>query len=186
MLSESEEFSCSLVMNKTPENKNPNLDFFYEYTVSVFEGVNDSINILNTKMGAVIAFNGLLIRIISDMPDQRTYFHKLPCYTCLGMKGLSYFVLILSIWICVIGLLPKPRGEIAKPMHLLSECYNSSIEDNKVFVLKGFQNSLNIYEEIRDQKSKMLKKAYILLAIATTLFAIDSFFGFFLWNIRLD
>ncbi|WP_210407580.1 hypothetical protein, partial [Hydrocoleum sp. CS-953] len=51
------------------EKDNSNIQLIYEYAKQVLEDIDSSQNTLNTKLGAVIAFDGLMIRFLSDLPD---------------------------------------------------------------------------------------------------------------------
>ena len=142
-----------------------NLDLIYAYTESILKAVNDDTNTINTKLGTVIAFNSVLIRIAMDLPDQMLTIGQLPCYMCLLIKVIIFALLICSVWISSSGLLflasTQPtkltafyygRGDRTKlwkiaikfsPMKNTSKS-NSIIFDKKANSIRTYANSISI------------------------------------------
>ena len=67
-------------------NLTNNLDLIYEYTASILKAFDEDAKAINAKLGTIIAFNGVLIRISMDLPDQLTKIGGIPCYSCLIIK----------------------------------------------------------------------------------------------------
>ena len=150
-----------------------NLDLIYAYTESILKAVNDDTNTINTKLGTVIAFNSVLIRIAMDLPDQMLTIGQLPCYMCLLIKVIIFALLICSVWISSSGLLtPNSSGSVVKPSELLENWYGEDREICKLFILKGLSQAVTGLDEERERKSRQLSRSIRLLATAVTLFAI--------------
>lgn len=160
--------------NDSTEHYN-NLDLIYEYTGSILKAVNDDTNTINAKLGTVIAFNGVLIRVAMDLPDRTLIINRLPCYTCLIIKVLVFSLLIASVWVSTSGLLtPGASSSVVKPSELLENWYGEESEVCKLFILKGLSQAVEGLDEERERKAKQLRRAIQLLATTVTLFAIGS------------
>ncbi len=161
------------------EKDNSNIQLIYEYTKQVLEDIDSSQNTLNTKLGAVIAFDGLMIRFLSDLPDDSLVLNLpdmdiyLNCKMCLYLKILSYCSLIISLIFGLRGYQPKKGGEIIMPEELIERCLNITEEHYRLSLIKFWNKSIKELADLRDAEAKILKRAVLFLGFAVILSAID-------------
>lgn len=105
------------------------------------EDIQGSIDVLNTKLSAVVGFNAVLIRFSSSLPDKslkidiETLGVNLSCYSCLILKILSCILLIISIIISLIAFFPKGTGTIIRPNELIEKCLKVSEQDYRLSII---------------------------------------------------
>lgn len=149
---------------ETPVDDETNVTLLYDYIEKTYASVNENINRLDTKLGSIVAFDGFFIRSISDMPDHRVVTDNLPHYELLMLKCVAYGLVIGSIWVCILGLLPKPVGEIAEPHKLLYGFYKKPLEYTQNYLMKGWVQTIETLKEKAREKASKLKIGFILLA----------------------
>lgn len=151
-----------------------NLDLIYEYTNSILQAVSADTNTINTKLGTVIAFDGILVRTAMDLPDHLLKINSYPCYSCLLIKVLVFSLLIISIWFGIRGLTTRPFASVVRPGELLDNWYREDSEICKIFILKGLRQAVEGLDRERSEKSRALNRALILLALAASLYGIGA------------
>lgn len=72
----------------TKEHCNNNANFAYEYTQKTLENVNKSLDVVNTKLSAALAFSGVLLKFTESLHSD-------------GILGL------IKIGICFFALAPS-------------------------------------------------------------------------------
>ncbi len=157
-------------------NSTNNLDLIYEYTASILKAFDEDTKAINAKLGTIIAFNGVLIRISMDLPDQLTKIRGIPCYSCLIIKIVIFFLLICSIWISITGLKTRPSYSIVRPGELLDNWYAVDSEICKIFIVKGLREAVEGVDRERAEKSNQLNRSLTSLAIAVTLYGFGALF----------
>jgi hypothetical protein len=163
-----------MVKNSIDDSNHNNLDLIYTYTESILKAVNDDVNTINTKLGTVIAFNGVLVKVAIDLPDQKSIISGLNCYTCLVIKISICTLLLCSIWISTSALIPIVNSSIAKPSELLKNWYTVDSEVCRLFILKGLSQAIEGLDEERERKSNQLSNGIRLIAGAFTLIVMGS------------
>jgi hypothetical protein len=153
-------------------NNANNLDLIYEYTESILKNFNEEVKTINTKLGTVIAFNGILIRTAMDLPDQFTQIEGMPCYSCQCIKIAIFGCLILSTWISISGLSSRPSYAIARPGELLDNWYED--DKCKIFILKGLKHEVERLNQKVAEKSSRSNSSMIFLAVAVSLYALEA------------
>jgi len=151
-----------------------NLELIYAYTESILKSVNDDTNTINTKLGTIIAFTRVLIKITIDLPDQTLIINGLHCYFCSIIKAIIFMLLLSSIWVSTLGLTPIVSSSIAKPSELIENWYTVKSEVCKLFILKGLTNAVEVLDQERARKSNELNSGIKMIAVASTLIVIES------------
>jgi hypothetical protein len=169
-----------------PEAKT-NVGLIFEYTQSLHESISDNIDVLNTRLGVVIAYGGVLLRFALDLPGQSTIIKfpeiglTLGCPICLILKLAVLVLATASICISVIGLSSEASGKIVKPKRLMKNWYRKSEESCRCHIINTWIESIDLLRESRKNKATKLNKAIRLLAASTVVFAlnvgIESLFG---------
>ncbi|MEB3309277.1 MAG: hypothetical protein VKJ02_03515 [Snowella sp.] len=154
-----------------------NLDLIYEYTQAILKAFDEDTRAINAKLGTIIAFNGVLIRISMDLPDQSENINEISCYTCLIIKIAIYLLLIASIWISITGLKTRPSYSVVSPGELLDNWYAVDSEICKIFIVKGLRETVEGIDRERAEKSNQLNQALVLLAIAVSLYGLGALFS---------
>jgi hypothetical protein len=160
-------------------NLTNNLDLIYEYTTFILKAVDEDAKAINAKLGTIIAFNGVLIRISMDLPDQLTKIGGIPCYSCLIIKIVIFLLLICSIWISISGLKTRPSYGIVRPGELLDNWYAVDSEICKIFIVKGLREAVAEVDREKAEKSNQLNRSLTLLAVAVTLYGFGALFPSF-------
>lgn len=161
------------------QKDNSNIQLIYEYAQQVLKDINSSQNTLNTKLAAVIAFDGLMIRFLSDLPDDSLILNLpdtgiyLNCKMCLFLKILSYCSLIISLIFGLRGFQPKKGGEIVMPEELVEKCCNLTEERYRLSLINIWNKSIKELADLRDAEAKILNRAVLFLGFAAILSAID-------------
>lgn len=162
----------SPIVDKEPEHTN--IKLIYSYTEYRLKLANDSISALNTKLGSAIAFSGASIGFSINLPNKAFLLapgDQYICYSCLILKMSVCIVLILAIFTSVIGFIPQSGGGMTPPGLLMEENYYDSDENCRLIITKTWIEALEELELIRDNKSKLVKIAVLLLGLAAFLAA---------------
>ncbi len=149
--------------------KHTNIKLIYSYTEYRLKLANDSISALNTKLGSVIAFSGASIGFSINLPNKAFLLapgEQYICYSCLILKMIVCTTLILAICTSVIGFIPQAGGAMTPPNLLMKENYFDSDENCRLIITKTWIEALEELELIRDNKSKLVKIAVLLLGSA--------------------
>jgi len=160
----------SINSNHAPHDNN--LDLIYQYSESVLKAVNDDIKTINTKLGIVLGFDGILIKLVTDLPDQTLTIDSYRCYSCLLLKVLIFLLLICSIWVSAAGLVSKPAGSIVRPKELLENWYYEDSENCKLLILKGLSQTVEGLNLNRTRKAEQLATSISFIRITVVLLII--------------
>lgn len=151
------------------QSEHTNINLIYSYTEYRLKLTNDSINALNTKLSAILAFSATSIIFSINLPNQaflaspdRQYI----CYSCLVLKILVCCFLALTIYLSVQGFRPKPGGGMTPPDKLMNENYYDSEENCRLIITKTWIEALQDLEKLRDEKAKIADRAIRMLCVA--------------------
>lgn len=157
-----------------------NVSLAYIYTKEVIEDTNKSLDALNTKLTAVLAFSGLLLRFSGDLPETNDFFVAARLVVC------SFFG--LAVVFCCLGLQPKVGGAVVVPDDLIygrversngdgekeygALCYHESDERVRLFIIKTWLSRLPELDRRVESSFDALKKATWCIAAGSILLAI--------------
>ena len=144
------------------------------------KSINDSINILNTKLTAVTGFSAAVIKFAGDLPDQRIHFpiegwiEPLVCYSCLILKILSLVLLSLSTFIGLRALLPMQGGndKIISPAEQVEKCLSLSEDEYRLLFIDISDKNIQSLVKLRDLKARQLSwsgEAFVAAAIVSAI-----------------
>jgi hypothetical protein len=92
-------------------DKVPNTELIYKYTESLLKTQSESLNRLDTKLSAFLAFTGVLIKFVSDLSGKVT-IQNLPCYSCTFLIISAYTSLGTAAFMPCLGLTARLRGSV--------------------------------------------------------------------------
>jgi len=146
--------------------KVPNTELIYEYTESLLKSQSESLNRLDTKLSAFLAFTGVLVRFVGDLPGKIS-IHGLRCHSCTFLQILAYISLGASALLLCLGLTAKLRGGVISPKTLMREEWyfadNSDISD---YIISAWIEAEKEYEKLGFDKGKKLNTAVWLIGVA--------------------
>jgi hypothetical protein len=146
--------------------KVPNTELIYKYTESLLKGQSESLNRLDTKLSAFLAFTGVLVRFVGDLSGKVTV-HGLICYSCSFLKILAYFSLGTSALLLCLGLTAKLRGSVISPKTLMKdEWYFADSSDISDYIISAWIEAEKEYEQLGFDKGRKLNIAVRLIAVA--------------------
>ena len=151
------------------QNEHTNIDLIYNYTEYRLKLTKDSINVLNAKLGAVLAFSTISIIFLMNLPNQAYLTSpgsQYICYSCLILKVLACCFLSLTIYLSAQGFRPKPGGGMTPPNLLMNENYYDSEENCRLIITKTWIEALQDLEGLRDEKAKIADQAIQVLCVA--------------------
>ncbi len=155
-----------------------NIKLTYEYTLSSIKSVSERIDKINTEFAVVLAFTGALANFGKDLPSYLLFASenaRQPCLTCYLLKLIAYTLIIITIAICLWGLLPSETGKIVLPEQLLTEEWNLAKEEDYMTALIQYleQETLLPLSKVRDQKFRKLIWAVPTVAASGILMGLD-------------
>lgn len=152
-------------MSSSNKLEESNIDIIYEYTRNVYGLVNDSANKLDTKLGIVIGFSGVLLRFVDDLDDYNRGLIIVKILICSSLVG--------SVVCSVIGLSPRASGDAVSPRELRMDFYDTSAEECRRYIVDNLINAIEQVDKSRDTKGTWLTRAIWALAIGAVLFGIE-------------
>ncbi|NEP47044.1 MAG: hypothetical protein F6K35_50840 [Okeania sp. SIO2H7] len=167
--------NSEIVKNDKPLHNNT--DMIYDYTLYRLKLTNHSIDQLNSKLASIVAFSGLVIFFLINLPDSSPSSVDVAylCYSCFLIKMLISILLIAMIWVCIFGFFPKSGGRMPSVKYLLEEHRRTTNEYLKLELVATWVESLKELDLIRDERTKAFKRAIIFLGACISLAAIDIF-----------
>ena len=123
-----------------------NIDSIYQYTESILNSQDKSINQLNTKFNGFIIATGLLIRLSVDLKDEYSI-----------TKVIIGVLCIVILMVCVQGLLAKNKGKTCHPKVLLKSQYiNKGNTFHQVIICKERSKVIDEYYSFMQTQQKKL------------------------------
>lgn len=98
----------------------PNTELIYKYTESLLETQSESLNRLDTKLSVFLAFTGVLVSFVGNLPG-RVNVQGLTCYSCAFPMILAYISLGTSALLLCLGLTARLRGSVISPKALMRD-----------------------------------------------------------------
>lgn len=148
-------------MTEIPDSSLSNKDYetnvalSYDYTEKSLKEVQDINSNTNAQLGLLIGFNFTFIRFfINELPNRIINIHSLPCNSCLLFKILAYSFSIASIVLCFFGLYKTIKYYIIPPKLLIKNCDKVSNQELKLAIIDTWQDKLEDFKEITQQKKK--------------------------------
>lgn len=146
------------------ETEHTNIGLIYEYTKSCLDGVNNSINSLNTKLSSVIGFSGVVLKFAGEIEGDEW---------SIMAKVAICILLSASIWSSLLGLKPKNVGDKVDPRELRQDFYYQPDEECRRYIVDNWNRAIEQLDKNRDEKQWYLNIAIVLFALASTLFAVN-------------
>lgn len=165
--------------NNDNNTSKPNTELIYNYTEALIKAQNESLNRLDAKLGGLLAFTGVLVKIAADLPG-RTALQRvtgLICYTCVLLKVLTLVFLALAALKLCIGITAKLRGKVVSPQALMrDEWYFSDQETCQCYIINTWIETEQEYEQVGFEKSKNLTQAIWLISSSIVTLIISAVF----------
>ncbi len=95
-----------------------NTELIYKYTESLLKSQSESLNRLDTKLSAFLAFTGVLVRFVGDLSGKVTVY-GLTCYSCTFLQILAY----ISLGASALLLMSWTHDEITRKCHFSQNPY---------------------------------------------------------------
>ncbi|MEM8723292.1 MAG: hypothetical protein AAGE84_29065 [Cyanobacteria bacterium P01_G01_bin.39] len=159
----------------SPVNKDDkfrNTGLIYDYTESVFDSIQASIEKIDTKLATIIGFGGVILKFTLDLPGKECLDDYI-CYSCLIFKILACIGAIISICTSVYAFTVKKITYIVSPRELHREWLNETEERCKLRISRTWRNSIEDLEKARDTKIRYLNMSLIALAAVSIFFGAD-------------
>ena len=152
----------------------PNTKLIYEYTESLIKIQRESLNRLDTKLSAFLAFTGVLVRFVSDFSEKIT-IHGLDCYSCICLTILAYICLSISALVLCLGLTAKQRGTIISPTVLMeNDWYFAEHDKISDYIISAWVEAEIDYKQIGIDKAKKLNLAICLIGVSLVILIISA------------
>lgn len=140
----------------------------YNYTETILQDINKSIDHVASKLIAVLGLSGVLIRFCADMPSEGGMFF---------FRALTLLSLLMAVAICGTGLYAKSRGETRlSPDYLLeAEQYRASEEDIHLILTRYHKSKISDLQNLQNFRVRCLNAGIGLIiaaSIVSTLVAI--------------
>jgi hypothetical protein len=147
-------------------DKEPNTELIYKYTESLLKTQSESLNRLDTKLSAFLAFTGVLIKFVGDLSGKVT-IQGFSCYVCTFLTIISYISLGVSAFVLCLGLTTRLRGSVISPQALMrDEWYFADNSDISDYIISAWIEAEKEYEQLGFDKGKKLNIAVWLIGIA--------------------
>lgn len=169
-------FSLSLMNSSSPEElgfegqwpedlQNPNTKFIYDYTQEIFKAIQINIASLNTRLGVVIGFAGLMLRFSLDLPN---------CFlSCLLFKVTACISVGVALGFALFGFLTKPSGEYANAKELLENNYYSPEELLRLQIIDAWNEGIAGLSVLQSRKNFSLNWSVGVLSFSSTCFGLN-------------
>jgi hypothetical protein len=159
------------------EEERSNVELIYNYTEALLKIQGESLNRLDTKLSAFLAFAGVSLRFVVDLPNKSALIN-LPIWVAnisLVLKTLACIFCVLSITVCVLGLTAKMRGITVEPEVLMNDTwYWEEPAHCQAFIINTWINASKEYKTVGQKKGKTLNFAIGLIFAAAITFASDT------------
>lgn len=141
-----------------------NIDIIYKYTEGYLKDINKSIDNITTKLTSTLAFSGVILKFVDDMPsNSNEWIFKVGTTLCL----------IITIGCCVAGLYPKDAGEVIDPTYLLeAEQYRAEDEIIKLQIVRQWNKGIPGLKDLLEKRASCFSLAIGFLTTASLIFAL--------------
>lgn len=147
-------------------DKTPNTELIYSYTESLLRAQSESLNRLDTKLSAFLAFTGVLVRFVGGLSGKVTV-QGFPCYSCTVFQLLAYTSLGVSALLLCLGLTTNLRGRVISPKALMrDEWYFADSSEISDYIISAWIEAEREYEQLGFEKGRKLNIAVWLIALA--------------------
>ena len=164
------------ISDSSPTDKDyeANIALSYDYTEKSLKEVQDLNNNTNAQLGLLIGFNFTFIRFfINELPNRIIDLNSLSCNSCLLFKILAYTFSIASIVFCSFGLYKTIKYYIIPPELLIENCDRVTNQELKLAIIDTWQDKLEDFKEITQQKKQVLNRSIIFLLMSGLMSIID-------------
>jgi hypothetical protein len=139
-------------------NCSANLNLAYEYTKNLIETKSKVLDSLNSRMSIFLIFGGILLNTGVAIPTKLVSEEYL--------KSASIAFTILSVSASIVGLLPRPMGNVVKPRKLMTdEYFNEENTRVKAFIVNFWVVSEEMLDELISVKCRYLNSAIALFLL---------------------
>lgn len=157
--------------------ENSNIELIYSYTEALIKAQGESLNRLDTKLSAFLAFAGVSLRFAVDLPNEAA-LAQTPTWvysTALVLKLLACGFSMLSILVCVFGLTAKMRGSVVDPEILMDDKWYWEKESYcRAFIVKTWIKTGEEYKKVGNRKGKILNLAIKIIGGAAIAFTLNT------------
>jgi hypothetical protein len=146
------------MVNTTETTEHNNASFAYEYTQKILERSNKSLEIINTKLSAALAFSGVLLKFTESLTgDGILNFIRIGiCLFCAG-----------SIISCGLGLSPRKAGAVVTPESFLDPVvYRLPDEECKLFTMRQGIKAIEQIDQLIEERLGHLNVAIVLIVLS--------------------
>jgi hypothetical protein len=119
------------------------IDSIYDYTNTVFERCEESLNRLDQKSSTFIGFSGILIRLILDLPENHEF-----------MKGAVCLFSISAIILSTVGLFAKWTGKAPDPRLIIKENLDDDEFEHQMVIIDIKMKLVDEYKQIIKNKQR--------------------------------
>ncbi len=159
-------------MEPINENQYINTNLIYEYTESLLNRINDSLERLNSKLATVIGFSGVILRFTLDLPGLNS-LEDMPCYICLILKVLATLAGAIAVILSIIAFRTKQAGTVVSSRELHREWLDRKQEECRLRISRTWRNAIEELETVREKKARLLDWSLLALAATALFFALD-------------
>jgi hypothetical protein len=154
-----------------------NVELIYTYTAALIKAQEDSLNRLDTKLSAFLAFAGVSLRFVVDLPN-KSQLEGIPTtilVTSMVLKILACFFCLVSIVICVLGLTAKMRGAVVDPEILMDDKWYWEEPDRcRAFIINTWIDTSKEFRALGKKKGGTLNWAIRLICTVAITVALDT------------
>ncbi|MDJ0508615.1 MAG: hypothetical protein QNJ64_05075 [Crocosphaera sp.] len=145
--------------------KEGNTELIYSYTEERLKTQSESLNRLDTKSSAFLAFTGILVRFANSSVESTVKGWQ--CYSCILLEILAYISLGLAALFLCLGLTARFTGTVISPKALMeNKWYFAPKSEMSDYIISAWAQAQEEYERIGSYKSKNLNFGVILIAVA--------------------
>ena len=156
-----------------------NVALSYDYIEKSLKEVQDINNNTTAQMGLLIGFNFTFIRFfINELPSRIINGDSLLCNSCFIFKILAYSLSFISILLCFLGLYKTIKYYIVPPNLLIENCDQVSPQELKLAIIDTFQDKLQHFRELIQQRKLILNLSIILLLASGLMAIIDEIIAY--------
>jgi hypothetical protein len=140
----------------TTEHNNSN--FAYEYTQKTLDKVNNSLDVINTKLSGALAFSGVLLKFTESLDNNGILgFIKIGICFCCAVSIIS----------CGMGLSPSKAGVVVDPESFLEpKIYRLSDEECKLFTMRQAIQAIAQIDILLEKRCEHLNVAIVMIVLS--------------------
>lgn len=144
------------VNNKQTDHNNAELA--YNYTKEKLEDINKGLDRINDRLTNTLAASAIILGLSTKLDDSSLFLAI--------TKVIACFLLVGVLSLCLYAVRPKATGKDVDPQDLLETNWFYEQEWYcKLYIARAWKKSINLLEDVYNEKSKLLQHAQILLVL---------------------